>query len=99
MSKCGYYLKAGSQALFFALFLLILLIGPVFHNHTWQLVEPTHCPAFFLEQVFSSMVMFFLLVMLFNLPGQSSFFEFDQLSPKRFILSLSQTNRPPPVTN
>lgn len=99
MSKCGYYLKVGSLALFFASFLLILLIGPVMHNHNWQLVEPAQCPAFLLEQVLTALVVFVLLVILFKLSGQSSFFIFDQLPPKKFILSYSQTNRPPPFTN
>ncbi|OGB66048.1 MAG: hypothetical protein A2Y94_14730 [Caldithrix sp. RBG_13_44_9] len=98
MYKSCYYLKAGIPALFITFFILILLIGPVIHNHNWQLVEPTQCPAFLLEQVLHTMVMFFLLVMLFNLPGQSSFFEVCQFQLKRFKLSFVQTNRPPPVT-
>jgi len=97
MSRGGYYFKLGSLALFFALFLLILLIGPVFHNHTWQLVEPSQCPAFFLEQVFSGMVIFFLIITLFYITEQSSFVEFYQSPLKRIKLCFVQINRPPPL--
>jgi hypothetical protein len=93
-----HYFKAGKQALFIALFLLILLIGPAMHNHDWQLVEPIQCPAFLLEQVLTTMVMFFVLVILFNRLGQSSFVEFYQYPLKKFLLSFDQNNRPPPVT-
>jgi hypothetical protein len=98
MGKSWYYFKAGSLVFFSVCFLLILLIGPVMHNHSWQLVEPNQCPAFLLEQVLSAMVKVFLLVMMISLSGSSSFAEFYLLPPRRVKLSFIQTNRPPPVT-
>jgi hypothetical protein len=98
MQKFYYPLKTGTLNLFIAFFLLILLVGPVMHNHPWQIFEPTQCPAFLLEQVLTSVVGCFLLVILINLAISSPFFGFEQFLLKEFRLTFVQANRPPPVT-
>lgn len=88
------------QPLIFILFLtivsMILVIGPVFHNHSWQINEPIRCPAFLLEQVLSSGAMLFLIIFLFFYNLQPGIIRFTYFPLKSFHLSFVQISRPPP---
>lgn len=82
--------------LFLTIVSMILVIGPVFHNHSWQFNEPIRCPAFLLEQVLSSGAMLFLIIFLFFYTLKSEIIQFTYFPLKSFQLSFVQINRPPP---